>query len=100
MTSLYPRCLSFFLYWESELPYTLAAPGVAPYHHTVAPQHENFEEIFIKINVKMALCQHFLGNNMAPNSHVTAVNQSKLGPELARLSLYTALSLMRGKEAC
>ena len=45
----------------------------------------------------MALCQHFLGNNMAPNSHVTAVNQSKLGPELARLSLYTALEHRRTK---
>ena len=39
----------------------------------------------------MALCQYFLGNNMASSSHVTAANQSKSGPELTRLSLYTAL---------
>ena len=39
----------------------------------------------------MALCQYFLGNNMASSSHVTAANQSKSGPELAKLSLYTAL---------
>ena len=87
-----PDSLSFFLLRESGHPHSLAVPGVASYYHTAHHNTNIFKEIINKINVKMALCQYFLGNKMAPSSHVTAANQSKSRPELARLSLYTALA--------